>query len=252
MKNKKWLKKIPLAITNALVCIFLIVSILTVAFTLFSRGDGDATEIFGYRMRIVVSDSMAECESTDVSKYEIKSLPINSMVFVESVPDDKAEADKWYSELKVGDVLTFKYVYSSQVTITHRIVEIEKNSAGGYTIKLAGDNKNSDSKQLVQTINTASDDPLNYVEGKVVGSSVTIGNVISFLQMPLAIVLIIILPCFVIILIEVLRLTKMFRGKREKEKMDLKEKEIEELRRKLESLERQNAEKAASEVGDKD
>ena len=251
--DKKLLKKIGDIAGNVVMYIFLAVCIVSIIMTVFGKRDEDGTsELFGYQMRLVVSDSMAKSEFTDVSNYKIKHIPLNSMVFIKLVPDDPAEADQWYRDVEVGDVLTFRYVYTNQVTITHRVVDKVEKETGGFLIYLEGDNKNSDSKQLVQTINTASDDPLNYVEGKVVGSSVTIGNVISFLQMPLAIVLIIILPCFVIILIEVLRLTKMFRGKREKEKMDLKEKEIEELRRKLESLERQNAEKAASEVGDKE
>ena len=253
MKKQKLLKKIFVTAINVVLCLFLLLSALTVAFTVFSRGNGDAAEIFGYQMRIVISKSMEECESTDVSKYEIKSLPLNTMVFVESVPDDKDEADRWYSELKVGDVLTFKYTFSGEelpVVITHRIADISENSAGGYTIRLVGDNKNYDSKQLVQTINTAvHDDPYNYVIGKVVGSSLVMGKVISFLQEPLAIVLLIILPCFIIIIFEVLRLTRMFRNKREKEKMDLKEKEIEELRRRLEMLENQNS-KSSSDTGD--
>ena len=67
------MKKITNVIGNIIMYIFLAICIFAVIITVFSKKDTDgASEIFGYQMRLVVSDSMGECASTDVSKYEIK------------------------------------------------------------------------------------------------------------------------------------------------------------------------------------
>ena len=42
--------------------------------------------------------------------------------------ENAEEAKAWYADLKVGDVLTFKYVYVRQETITHRIIDIEEKN----------------------------------------------------------------------------------------------------------------------------
>ena len=53
------------------------------------------------------------------------------------------EADNWalrgaaYANIKKGDVLTFRYVYDRQVTITHRVIEDpEKKETGGYDAEI--------------------------------------------------------------------------------------------------------------------
>ena len=66
-----------------------------------------AVNFFGYEMRTVLSDSMEKCDETDVSGFEIKDIPVKSLVFTETVPTGEA-AEEWYANLKVGDVLTFK------------------------------------------------------------------------------------------------------------------------------------------------
>ncbi len=240
MKNQK-LKKVGNIIGNILLYIFLAICVFAVIMTVFSKKDTDgAAEIFGYQMRIITSDSMAKCELTDVSAYEIKSIPLRSMIFVEVVPDDPAEAQEWYRSLKVGDVLTFRYVYTSQVTITHRITYIAENERGGFTIELAGDNKNSDSGQLIQVIDTSVSESTNYVVGKVTGQLFVLGFIISLLKTPLGIVFIVIVPCFIVILLEVLKIVGAYtaeRKKREQEETAKKDSELEELRRRLAALE---------------
>ena len=134
VKNTK-LKKILNTGVTVLLYVFLFVSMLALVLSLVSQKGADgATTLFGYQMRVIVSDSMGACDQTDVSQYEIGSLPIRSMVFVETVPEDKTEADQWYAQLKKGDVLTFRYTYTTQVTITHRIIDIYAKETGGYMI----------------------------------------------------------------------------------------------------------------------
>lgn len=243
--DKAKIKKIGNIALNVLLYIFLAICILSVFVTLLSKRDSDgAAEIFGYQMRVVTSDSMSESEFTDVSAYKIKDIPIRSMVFVEVMPDDPAKADEFYRSLAVGDVLTFRYVYTTQVTITHRITGIEEVE-GGFKITLAGDNKSSEDGQLVQTIDTSIPNNTNYVIGKVTGQAYLLGLLMSFLMQPVGIILLIIVPCFIIILLEVLKIAKVLgadKKKREQEEKAKKDNELEELRRKLAELEKEKIE----------
>lgn len=253
LMTKTKLKRIGKVVLDILLYIFLAICVVTLVLTITSKKDIDgASEIFGYQMRVISSDSMAECELTDVSEYEIGSLPLRSMIFVKVMPEDEAEADEWYRSLKVGDVLTFRYVYTNQVTITHRIVSIEEKSTGGFIIRLEGDNKNSETDQLTQVIDTSVPDNPNYVIGKVTGQLFLLGFIVSLLRTPLGIIFIIIIPCFIIILLEVLKIVGVYsaeRKKREQEEKEKKENELEELRRRLAELETKNVD--SNEEGDK-
>ena len=243
--NMTKIKKIGNIALSVLLYLFLAFSIFAVFLTVFSKRDTDgAAEIFGYQMRVVTSNSMAECEYTDVSGFEIKDIPLRSMVFVEVMPEEKAEAEKWYRDLKVGDVLTFRYVYTKQVTITHRIVSITEKETGGFVIELAGDNKNSEDGQLYQTIDTSIPNNTNYIIGKVTGQSYLLGVIMSFLMQPASIVLLIIVPCVIIIVLEVLKIAKVFsedKKSKERQEAEAKNKELEDLRRRLAELEKQQA-----------
>ena len=240
--KRSTMKKIGNVALNVLLYLFLAICILSVFLTVFSKRSVDgAAEILGYQMRLVVSDSMGECEKTDVSDYEIGSIPIYSMVFVKVMPTDEAEADGWYRSLEVGDVLTIRYVYTSQVTITHRIVSITEKESGGFIIELAGDNTTSESKQLYQTIDTSIPDSTNYVIGQVVGQSYPLGILMSIISHPIGTVLIVILPCVVIMALEVAKIVRVMNAdKKQKaqEEADKKNEEIELLRQRLAELEK--------------
>ena len=237
-------KKIASIVGNILLYIFIAVCIFALGLSIFSKKDADGTaEFFGYQMRVVASDSMGACEFTDVSDYDIGSIPVRSLVFVKTMPKDVNEVDEWYRSLKVGDVLTFRYVYKTQVTITHRITSITEKETGGFIIVLEGDNKNSDSKLLTQTIDTSIPNNTNYVIGKVVGQAYLLGLIVSLLMEPLGIVLIVILPCLIIIFLEVIKIAKLFAAEKKRiadEQIAEKEKELAELRDKLAKLESDN------------
>lgn len=244
--DKNLLKKIGDIAANVVMYIFLAVCILSVIMTVFGKRDADGTvEIFGHQMRIVVSDSMAKSEFTDVSDYKIKHIPINTMVFIKLVPDDPVLADQWYDDIEIGDVLTFRYVYTNQVTITHRVVDIKEKDTGGYLIYLEGDNKGSNSELLKQTIDTSIPNSTNYVIGKVVATNFLFGLFLSIIRKPIGAICIIILPCFIIILIEVLKIVRVLNADKKQQNQDemaKKESELEELRRQLAAL--QNAQPA--------
>ena len=248
--DKAKVKKIGKIVLDVLLYIFLAICIFAVFITVMSKRDSDgAAEVFGYQIRVVTSESMEKCEYTDVSSYKIKDIPLRSMVFVEVMPEDPAKADEWYRGLQVGDVLTFRYVYTTQETITHRISSITEKETGGFIIELAGDNKNSEEGQLLQCIDTSIPNNMNYVIGEVVGQSKVFGSIMSFLMQPIAIVLIIIVPCFFIILLEVLKIAKAFgEDKRARQRAETvkKDNELEELRRKLAELEKEKGDLSAS------
>ncbi len=242
--DKEKFKKISKIVLDVILYTFIVICVLSVIMTITAKKDKDGTAvIFGTQIRIVTSDSMAKCEETDVSNYKIKSLPIRSMIFVKTVPDDEEKAEEWYSKLKEGDVLTFRYVYTEQVTITHRIVKITEKDKGGYIIELSGDNKNSDSGQLYQTIDTSDVVSTNYVIGKVTGKSYLLGLIISLIKTPIGIVFIIMIPCLIIIVMEVLKIAGVLNAEKRQqhiEEQKKKDDELEELRRRLAELERNN------------
>lgn len=248
MKQAK-IKKFGKVALDVLLYAFLAICIFLVFVTVLSKRDVDgAAEVFGYQMRVVTSDSMAESEFTDVSAYKIKSIPVRSMVFVKVMPDDPAKADEFYRSLQVGDVLTFRYLYATQVTITHRVTSITENESGGFDIVLAGDNKDAEYGALTQVIDTSVPNNTNYVIGKVTGQSYLFGVIMSFMMQPLGIIFIIMIPSLIIIVLEIMKIAKVLgadKKKREKEEKEKKDREIDELRRKLAELENQKAEQTA-------
>ena len=241
METTQIIKKSGKIALNVLLYLFIIVCVFGVIMTISSKRDADDTAtIFGRQMRIVLSPSMEKCDETDVSEYEIKDIPTGSMVFIDVVPEDPEEAAKWYDDIKIGDVLTFKYVYVKQETITHRVTGIRENPGGGYTIRLDGDNKNSDSETLTQVIDTSEKNSPNYVIGKVTGQSYMLGVIVNAMRSPLGLVFIVIVPSLIIAVLEILKLVRMFNAekrKRDKEEMERKQGEIDELKRRLAALE---------------
>lgn len=236
---------------NILAYAFFAVCIAALFLSVTAKKDSDgAVNLWGRQLRVVVSDSMAKCDETDVGGYDIKDIPIRSMLLIELVPENEAEADKWYAGLKVGDVLTFRYVYVRQETITHRITEITPKETGGYIIKLEGDNKASDADTLTQTIDTSLTDSPNYVIGKVTGQSLAVGLFITALKSPVGIVCIVIIPCIIIAVFEIIRLINALtenRKKRDREEQKKRDEEFEEMKRQLELLQQQQTSQNAVE-----
>lgn len=238
--NKEKIKRIINIVANVLLYLFIAICILGVVLTITAKKDSDGTAtVLGWQMRIVLSSSMEKCDATDVSQFEIKDIPVRSMVFIEVVPEDKDEAAEWYSNLEIGDVLTFKYVYTRQETITHRITDIKDNGKGGYIITLNGDNKDGDLANMSQVIDTSLSDGPEYIIGKVTGQSYILGLFVSVLRSTLGIILIVILPSLIIIGFEVVKIVKVLGEDKKKQaqlEKEQKDSEIDMLRRELEAL----------------
>lgn len=241
-KNSK-ARKVLRVVTDIFLFIVVALALFVLAISLTTKKDSDgAATVFGYQLRFVLSDSMAKCDETDVSGFEIKSIPVKSCVFVKVVPDGEAEREEWYRSLKEGDVLTFKYVYTRQETITHRIVEIEEKATGGRIITLAGDNKASESGVMKQVIDTSDVDSPNYIVGKVVGQSYVLGLLVYAFKSPVGIVCLVIVPSLIVIAFEIARIVKTV-NEDKKEKIQAQRErdrsEIEDLKRQLVLLQQQ-------------
>jgi hypothetical protein len=164
--------------------------ILLLAFSLFLLGfvitspksEDGATRVLGHELLLVTTNSMEDTGDTDTSNFEIKSFKKNTLIAIERVPEDAAQAAVWYDSVKVGDVLTFRYVYDRQMTITHRVISKVENGKGGYIIELSGDNKNAEVARLNQTIDTSDTESFNYIMGRVVWTSHMIGSVVGACQ----------------------------------------------------------------------
>ena len=255
-------KKVINVILNVLTYVFIGLCVLLVIVTIVSKRNDGAVNLFGHQARIVVSESMEKCAETDVSAYDIKDIPLKSMVFIEVVPEDEAKAKEWYKNLDVGDVVTFRYKYDRQETITHRIIEKQENldangnPTGGYTFTMRGDNKalsndpNASQADLgTQVINTDLDG-VNYIIGKVTGQSKFLGFIIYSLKNPIVMACIIIIPSAIILIIEIIKIVGILgedKKKKAQEEKQQQENEIEALKRQLEELKKQNAENSNKE-----
>ena len=252
MEKKELIKKIGKIAGNVVLYAFIVIALIGVLLTITAKKDADGTAtIFGRQMRFVLSPSMEKCEDTDVSNFEIKDIPTKSVIFIEVVPDDPAEAEQWYADLKVGDVLTFKYVYVTQETITHRITRIEPKADGGYLIDLEGDNKAAESETLMQTIDTSEVNSPNYIIGKVVGLNYPLGLFVNLLKEPAILICFVILPSVAIIIFEIIRLVGLFGAEKKQKEQEEKEKqqsELDELRRRLAQLEAEKSGEAPAEA----
>jgi len=251
--TKEKFKKAGKIALDVLLYTFIAVGLMCIVLTVVSKKDPDGTAtVFGYQMRRIETPSMAENDEFDQTvgydNVEIDDLPVNTMVFIEVVPTDAAEAKAWYDELEIYDVLTFKYVIAGkQIVITHRLIDKQPNPNGGWTLSLQGDNKAEDTMASIQTIDTSNPEATNYVIGKVTGDFYLLGLVITSLQKPIGLVLMIIIPCAIIVVIEAIRIYNVLnaekkkkleeQAKQQEEQAKQQRDEIEELKRKLAMLE---------------
>lgn len=241
MKNKT--KKINL-ILNILMYVFLGCSLILLVVTIsLKKNTNEAITLFGYQTRLVVSESMEKCESTydSISKYKIKDIPLGSLLLIKTVPKEKEE---FYKDIKIGDVLTFKYIIGTkQETITHRVVNIDKSD--NLIIELRGDNETSNHQTNItsQFVNVYEENSPNFIIGKVVGKSYLLGILLYSLKQPIGMALIIIVPSIIIMIVEITKIINYIYSQKKKKTEDElfnHKKELEELKQKLKSLENRN------------
>lgn len=174
MKNdQSKAKKIYNAVSTVIVALIFVFMIVVVAVMLVQKNNGGETELFGYRMYDVLTDSMSG------------TIEPGDVIMCKSVEDVNA--------LQVGDIITFK-APNGNYNETHRIIEIVKNEDGTVKyFKTKGDNaKEADKWELA---------PEN-VKAKYVKKSVFIGGLRRFMSHWYGYVAVVVIPlCIVFALI---------------------------------------------------
>lgn len=134
-----------------------------------------------------------------------------SMVPTINVEDAIIIQRKSANELNVGDIITFvssdpRY---SGLTVTHRIVGIEKTKKNEICYRTKGDNNNSEDLSLVSYKN---------VYGKVILRIPKIGYLQQILTTSYGWVLLVVIPCLGIVIYDILKLFKNIGKKKDTNK----------------------------------
>lgn len=188
-------------ITVAIVAAVLLVS----GMYIYDR-NGGTLDFSETDVKIVVSGSM---DGQPRGQYDIKTIPVGSMVFIHKVSEGDSQV--FYSSLEVGDVITFHYrhpVSYEDMVVTHRITSITE-SGGVYTYECRGDSIVDDpTNGSVQVVTSSSGD----VIGKVVGVAPWLGQLVVFLSTWEGKVCLIITPCLILILSEMRNIIRILHG----------------------------------------
>ena len=145
-------KKVKTAITAVIVVALVVFSV----YTMYDL-NGRSFDFSDSEMRWIVTGSM----DADPQPYEIKTIPINSIVMIRHLSQEEVADD-----LEVGDVIAYR---SGGIIITHRIISIDQEHR---TLTTQGD------------ANPAPDAPVPYtsVVGKIVGVNHWMGIVVHILR----------------------------------------------------------------------
>lgn len=209
-------------------------AIFTIISVSSKKDPNDAFTIGGRQLMVVETESMEKNDLVDVSDYEIKNIKKDSIICVETVPEENPY--EFYDDIEMYDVLTFKYMVANrQEIITHRVIDIEEID-GGFIFTLRGDNINEDGTTSSQIINTTEEESFNYIIGKVKWTNYPIGLIVTALKSKVGLICMIIIPCVILIGFEIMKIVNEF-NKDKKQKAKDKDEEIEELRRRIQQLE---------------
>ena len=233
-------------------CFIFLAAIFTILTINMKGNTKEGMNLFGHQMLVVETESMEANPLVDVDDFEIGSIKKNSMVFVELV--DEKDPYKFYENIVVNDVVTFRYMIGNrQETITHRVIERE-SIEGGFIFTLRGDNINEDGTTSCQIINTTETDSFNYIIGEVKSVSYVLGVIVTILKSDVGLICVIIIPCIILIIGEVIKIVgevnkdKIKKSKEKEIELDNKTKELEELKRRLLELEQEKKEGSQNEI----
>lgn len=194
-ENKNTIKKAFSLISNALLIVVLVCCVGLLFFAISMKQSNQGVTLFGYEIRQVVSGSMEP------------NIKTGSLVFINTTKEK--------SQIKEGDILTFKYSAvsgSPEEVITHRVIDIE--SVDGeiyYTLKGdAVENENS-----VQIIDSTK------IIGIVTNHSYFLGLVNTVFQSKIGIVCCLIIPSSLIIIYEIYRIISVIIKDRNEKKPQL-------------------------------
>ena len=269
-KKESKVKKIISIVLDALFISFAAFAVVAIIFRNTTSNNKNGNSINGYQLRTVETGSMAENNHIDpetYKSYSIKTLPVHSLIRIKEVTEKNQE--KFYEDLKVGDVVTFVYYTNingkvGQYVYTHRLIE-KAPAVDGYKLTLMGDAEQaSGGVQVVYTNPITAEQAFSYVIGKVVWSNHAMGEVVSFLKARTGILVLVVIPCTLLCLFEIGKIVfYVTKDKKEKKlikegetqaELDSNQAEIENLKAQLAALQNkeQEAEKVEEEIDKKE
>ena len=165
----------------------------------FSSNDSGATNFFGNQVYIVLTGSMQGSDEyyAEHPEFEIQACPIDSAVFVKKAPEPiitedegneekiaqkQAALDEFYSDVKIGDILTFYYQIGKTVIVTHRVVDIrvaDGKYGKVYNYTLMGDNPSGDQVVSAQSPTQSANSTTGLIIGKVTRVDMPLGWFLS-------------------------------------------------------------------------
>lgn len=116
-------------------------------------------------------------------------------------------------DLKTGDIITFLSSDSryAGLTVTHRIVGVEKGEDGSIYYRTKGDNNNTEDSTLVKHDN---------VYGKVILKIPKIGYIKYVLSTAFGWILLVVIPCLGIVIYDVIKIFKSIGNKDKKQELN--------------------------------
>ena len=215
-------KKVLSVLSGIVIALFLILAVACLFVSISYKIQGEDGELFGRQFRIVTSGSMEP------------EIATGAIVCIDAAPDteDREARQEFLDSLEVENVITFYYwqaASSGEVVVTHRIVEIQEGESG-RTFVCHGDAVDEGEVQYVDE-----EDVIGIVEW----DNLALGKVVQFFRTNVGIVVCLILPAALILLYEVIHISRILsERKREKreEEAAAREEEIERLRRELDEI----------------
>jgi len=167
---------------NIFFTVILLVVVLLAVYIFQNKKTNGQFQVAGYQLYVVLSGSMSPTFNT------------GSVVIVKAIDP---------ANIAVGDVVTFLGAGGTGTTITHRVIEIDSSDGLSFTTK--GDANN-----------VADSTPVNAerVIGKVQFSVPYIGYFLNFSKTRLGLYLLIVLPCMIIILLEIFKIIGYIKAKK--------------------------------------
>lgn len=209
------MKKILSVTGRILTWLLVVFAVCMMLFTIISVTTVDKQErsLFGYRMFVVLSDSMKD---TFVAGDLVVSRETN--------PED----------LKPGDIISFLSAdeNSAGEIVTHKIREVTVDEDGAPAFRTYGTTTGADDEALV---------PFNFVLGQYRFRIPGAGRFFEFIKTPAGYVAVILVPFLLIIALQCVNFVKLFRRYRAERRAET-EAEREEHKKALEELERLRAE----------
>ncbi len=187
-EKKTVFRRVMSAVSTVVTVLLIAVTAFLVVMMLTTKGNTAGANVFGYRMYSVLSGSM------------MPEINPGDVVLVKEVPPE---------EIHVRDVITFYRPDEDgqRVYVTHRVMAITEVGVGTPAYVTRGDASQTDDEKPVIY-------PL--VMGKMVVTLPWLGKIIDFTRNGLGL-LVIILPAFIIIVVEVIKLIRMARKPDDKE-----------------------------------